>query len=214
MRKTDAAAGAGAYLRPMTRIILALALALTLALPAAAKVPLDALSRYLNAFSTATGEFTQVNDDGTISTGTIYIHRPGRVRFEYDPPDGGLVMAGGGQVAIFDPKSNQPPEQFPLRRTPLNLILERNVDLARRDMVVGHASDGRTTTVTARDPERPAQGTIQLVFTDDPVELRQWVITDEGGARTTVILGEMRSGVAIPPSKFNIVQEIQARGLR
>ncbi len=172
---------------------------------------LNAISRYFNGLSTAQGSFTQINDDGTISTGQIYIRRPGRIRFEYNPPDNALVMAGGGRVAIFDGKSNQPPEQYPLKRTPLNLILERRVDLSRRGMVVGHTTDGTKTNVIARDPENPEIGTIQLVFTGPPVELRQWIIEGSDGTRTTVILNDMKFGVGIPAIKFSIPAEMDNR---
>jgi outer membrane lipoprotein-sorting protein len=196
------------------RLFLAAPLALAPAIARADRIPLSRISSYLNSFQTAEAEFTQVNGDGTISTGTLFIRRPGRVRFEYDPPDQSLVMAGGGQVAVFDGRSNTGPEQFPLRRTPLNLILARQVDLSRSGMVVGHSFDGQTTTVTAQDPEFPEYGNIRLVFTDDPVELRQWVITDESGQQTTVILGRMQTGVSLGSRMFNIVQEAEARGLR
>lgn len=196
----------------MKKWLLTLAALAAFALPAGAQeIPLSALSSYLNSFSTAKSSFTQINSDGTISTGTLYIKRPGRVRFEYDPPENALVMAGGGQVAIFDPKSNQPPEQYPLKRTPLNLILERQVDLARANMVVGHFSDETTTTVVAQDPENPDYGRIDLVFTDGPVELRKWVIHDDAGGETTVILGPLETGLDLPPSLFNIVFETEAR---
>lgn len=176
---------------------------------AAEKISLAKLSAYLNSFTTAKGEFTQVNGDGSISTGTIYIKRPGRVRFEYNPPENALVMAGGGQVAIFDGKSNQGPEQYPLKRTPLNLILKRNVNLDRAKMVVGHTSDATTTTVIAQDPEHPDYGSIRLVFTSDPIELRQWVITDNGGGQTTVILGELTKDVQLSTTLFNIPFETE-----
>lgn len=193
------------------RFALASALAL-LAFPAKAQqISLDDLSAYLNGLQTMTARFTQVNDDGSISTGTLYMKRPGRVRFEYDPPEKSLVMAGGGQVAIFDGRSNQGPEQYPLKRTPLNLILERKVDLARRNMVVGHTSDGVTTTVVAQDPEHPEYGSLQLVFSANPVELRQWVITDEGGNQTTVILQEMQKGGELSAFLFSISYEIDQR---
>ena len=68
----------------------------------AEKLSLNEISRYLNALKTAQAQFTQLNDDGTISTGTIYIKRPGRARFEYNPPQDALVVVGGSQVAIFD----------------------------------------------------------------------------------------------------------------
>ncbi|MFT7057877.1 MAG: outer membrane lipoprotein-sorting protein [Pseudorhodobacter sp.] len=190
----------------------AMALLTALAMPAAAqKIPLSELSRYMNALTTAEAEFTQINADGSIGTGKLFIQRPGRVRFEYAPPDRSLVVAGGGQVAVFDAKSNQPPEQYPLSRTPLSIILARNVDLARAKMVVGHTEDGNTTRVRAQDPEHPEYGSIELVFTAGPTELRQWVIRDDGGSETTVILGEMTRGIDIAASLFNISLEADRR---
>ncbi|MEZ5911231.1 MAG: outer membrane lipoprotein carrier protein LolA [Paracoccaceae bacterium] len=177
-------------------------------------IPLAELSRYLNALSTAEAEFTQVNADGTITTGRLYIQRPGRVRFEYAPPENNLVLAGGGQVAIFDAKSNQPPEQYPLRKTPLSLILDANINLGRARMVVGHSGDDKSTTVTAQDPDHPEYGTIQLIFTGQPTELRQWVITDEAGSETTVILGDLKKGGTLSPRLFSITAEAEKRGKR
>lgn len=195
-------------------LILAPALWAAAVLPGwAEKLPLNEISAYLNGITTAQAGFTQINADGSISTGTLYIKRPGRVRFEYAAPDDSLVMAGGGQVAIFDAKSNQPPEQYPLKRTPLNLILERNVDLARAEMVVGHRSDGSETAVIAQDPEHPEYGTISLVFSEDPLQLRRWIITGEDGSQTTVVLDALAFGMDLSPRLFSIVQEAQARGL-
>lgn len=196
------------------RTFLAAGAATLAARPALAQqLSLNALSRYLNSIQTATTKFTQVNDDGTLSTGTLYIKRPGRMRFDYDPPEKLLVMAGGGQVGIFDGKSNlKKAERYPLAQTPLNLILERNVDLGRRNMVVGHSFDGTATTVVAQDPAHPEYGTIALKFTGDPIELRQWIVTDGQGAKTTVILGDMSLGASLPSTLFNISYEEGQRG--
>ncbi len=178
-------------------------------------IPLDEVSRYFNQeLVTATGEFTQINADGSISTGTIYIKRPGRIRFEYNPPDEALVLASGGQFAVFDPRSNTGPERYPLNETPLKIILERNVDLARRNMVTGHSSDGTTTTIRAQDPANPNYGSIDLVFTANPTELRQWIVTDDTGQQTTVILGDLTKGGTIGDRQFNIIAEMRARGLQ
>ena len=194
-----------AFLAPLVLVLLAL--------PASAQqLSLDAISRYLNSIQTAQGEFTQINPDGTISTGTVYIRRPGRMRFEYDPPDETLVIAGAGNVAIFDGGSNiATPEQYPLAQTPLNIILERNVDLSRRGMVTGHGYDGTATTVTAQDPAHPEYGSIQLRFTADPIELRQWVVTDGGGNRTTVSLGPLTTGTSLSARLFSIQSEMTRR---
>lgn len=199
----------------LKHIFLAPVLALALAVPAAAeKLSLNALSQYLNAMKTAKGAFTQINDDGTISTGTIYIKRPGKIRFEYNPPEETLVLASANTVAIFDPKTNQGPESYPLAKTPLSIILARTVDLASANMVTGHSFDGTATVITAQDPAHPEYGNIQLKFTGSPVELRQWIINDDSGSSTTVVLGELAKGGALPNALFDIDANTKTRGGR
>jgi len=187
------------------RILMVPAVLVAMALPAAAaeKLSLGEISAYLDDLRTAQGQFTQVNADGTISTGRLYLKRPGRVRFEYDAPEEALVVADGDTVGIVDPRSNEK-QGYPLHRTPLKIILANTVDLTRERMVVGHASDGVTTTVRAQDPAHPEYGSIDLVFTADPVELRQWVINDANGSSTTVILGDLRRDVRLGNERFVI----------
>lgn len=193
-------------IRDMNLKSLALApvLCLALAFPALAeKIPLNEISRYLNSLKTAQAAFTQVNPDGSVSTGQVFIHRPNRVRFEYQGSKT-LVLASAGQVAVYDGKTRGGPQQYPLSKTPLSLILAPNINLGKARMVTGYAERKNTTVVTAQDPQHPEYGNIQMVFTANPTQLRQWVVTDDGGKRTTVILGDMRTGVSIPPSKFVI----------
>lgn len=191
-------------MRNLTSAILAIGLAVSAPLAAAAQqLSLNEISGYLNQLRTAKGDFTQINDDGSISTGTIYIKRPGKVRFEYNAPDSGLVVAGANTVVIYDKKSNQPAETYPLARTPLSIILADNVNLGRAKMVTGHSYDGTATTVTAQDPANPQYGNIQMKFTGNPVQLRQWIINDGNGSATTVVLGDMQVGGNISNSLFD-----------
>lgn len=193
-------------------IVLSMGLAIWAGAASAQQLSLAQMSQYLNQLQTAQGGFTQINQDGTLSTGQIFIKRPGRIRFEYNPPNDALVMAGGGQLAVFDPRSNVGPDRYPLNQTPLGIILEANVDLGRERMVTNTTSDGTSTTITAQDPDNPQYGNIKLVFTANPIELRQWIITDEFGTETTVILNDLVSGGTIRDIKFNIVAEMRDRG--
>jgi len=181
-----------------------IALAFAGGMASAQQLSLGQISDYLNNLQTAQAEFTQINADGTISTGTIYIKRPGRIRFEYNAPDNSLVLAGGGALAVFDARSNTGPDQYPLGQTPLSIILQRDVDLSKARMVTGHTSDATSTTITAQDPDHPEYGNIQLVFTDQPTELRQWIITDNTGSQTTVILGDLTKGMSLSENLFSV----------
>jgi len=217
MRCGDAKSRKSPYLEIMMRrfLILLVCLAPVFATSALAqeKLPLSAISDYLNRMATAQSPFTQINDDGSLSTGTLYLKRPGRMRFEYDPPEKALVVAGGGTVVVHDPKSNQPPETYPLKRTPLSIILASTVDLGRANMVVGHSFDGTATVVTAQDPENPEYGSIDLMFTDKPVELRKWVVHDANGGQTSVILGGLKTGAPLSDTLF-VTQSVGGRAGR
>lgn len=190
-------------------ILIALTSAGTMA--SADKLSLNALSSYLNSLKSVDAQFTQINGDGTLSTGRIFIKRPGRIRFEYDPPNDALVLASAGQLAIFDPKGDGEPETYPLSKTPLSLILAENVNLKRARMVLGHTYDGKATSLLVQDPEFPERGRINLVFTGPKAALRQWIIEDDSGNVTTVILNDVKTGMELGDSKFNIMLNAQKR---
>lgn len=195
------------------RFLLVPVLAIGLALPAAAeKMSLKEISNYFNSFSTAQSRFTQINPDGTKTSGKMFMRRPGRARFEYDKPDNTLVIAGGSQVAIFDQKSNTGPEQYPLNRTPLSIILAKNVKLSGAKMVVGHGTRGQDTVVRAQDPKNPEYGSIDLIFSENPTRLIEWVINDASGtAGTRVLFGDFKTGVQLRASLFDITYAAEQR---
>jgi outer membrane lipoprotein-sorting protein len=193
--------------------LFAILIALTSAgtMVSADKLSLNTLSSYLNSLKSVDAQFTQINGDGTLSTGRIFIKRPGRIRFEYDPPNDALVLASAGQLAIFDPKGDGGPETYPLSKTPLSLILAENINLTRARMVLGHSYDGKATSLLVQDPEFPERGRINLVFTGPKAALRQWIIEDDSGSVTTVILNDVKTGMELGDSKFNIMLNAQKR---
>lgn len=186
----------------------ALALMITPTLAHAEKLSLQEASNYLNQLKSAKGAFTQINPDNTLSKGDFMIKRPGRMRFEYAAPNPALVVASTGQIAVFDKKSSTGPQGFPIGQTPLGLILKKNVNLATSGMVIRHTEVGPTTKITAQDPKRPNYGNIELVFTANPTELRQWVVTDQSGQKTTVVLGELDRNARLNEDLFDIEQII------
>ncbi|MEG3663553.1 outer membrane lipoprotein carrier protein LolA [Celeribacter halophilus] len=200
----------------MKRFLTALAPAALIAFssvaPAAAeKLSLSTLSTYLNSLGTVRADFVQTNDDGSKSSGEVTIKRPGRMRLDYGGDNDALVLVSGGQVAVFDPGSNEPPQRFPLSQTPLSVILKRNVDLNAAKMVVSHREQNGDTIVRAQDPDHPDYGYIDLIFSATPV-LKAWVIHDQGGGSTTVQLTKMSLGGSVADRTFNIRAEANRRG--
>ena len=177
----------------------------------AEKISLSNLSSYLESIKKVSGSFTQINSDKTVSTGRIFLFRPGRMRMEYKTPDNSLVIVGGSQIAVFDSKSNTHPRVFPLRKTPLKILLEKKINLKTSDIVIRHEEVENSTVVILQDPKLSSYGSLKLVFVDHPVTLRQWVITNEMGDQTVLKFKDFINQPYMSSDKFNISLEIDNR---
>ena len=161
------------------------------------------ISNYLNGVKTLEGNFVQIGHDGELSEGLFYLRRPGRIRFEYKPPNPALVIADGTWVGIYDTRLNTL-DRVPLKSTPLYILLRKRVDLRKEGAIRSIERAPGLMRVTAIDPDEPDQGSITMVFAENPLELRQWIVIDPQGLTTTVALSEMRSNVALDPNLFFI----------
>ncbi len=184
-------------------------LVLGLPAPAAAQMSgadardLARISNYLNGVTTLEGNFVQIGHDGELSEGLFYMRRPGRIRFEYQPPNPTLVVADGVWVGVYDKRLNSL-DRVPLKSTPLYILLRKRVDLRKEGAIRSIERSPGLMRVTAIDPDEPDQGSITMVFAENPLELRQWIVIDPQGLTTTVALSEMRSNVTLDPNLFFI----------
>ena len=170
----------------------------------AERISLNKISDYINGLTTLQADFEQINSDGSIDRGKLYIRRPGRMRLEYTDPNNALVIAGAGSVAIFDDKSKNGPTLFPLKKTPLNLLLKKNVDLSKNEMITEHTANNENTFIVAKDPKRKSQGSIKMMFSNSPVSLQGWTITNQSNQKTKIILDKLDKKTKIPLYLFNI----------
>jgi outer membrane lipoprotein-sorting protein len=194
----------------MRRRIFLLSLAMGLALPwsawpaafnASDGATLDRLSAALNAIQTLKADFVQIDPDGRIEQGQVYIAKPGKMRFEYQPPSASLVVSDGLDIAVFNKKLNTV-DRYPLSTTPLNILLSNHVNLQRDKNVVGLEHQQGALVVDARSNDRRVSGNITIVFSDPGLELRQWTVVDAQGLATTVSLKNVQIGVTLAPDLF------------
>lgn len=163
------------------------------------------ISNYLNATETIQGTFVQVDPASVVSEGEFYMRRPGRLRFEYAPPNPTTVIADGFWVGVVDQRDGKV-DRVPLSETPLNLLLKENVDLRKEGAITRIERSNDQIAVTAVDPSGDTPGEITMVFSNNPLELRQWITVDAQGEVTTIALRDTRVNVKIPPAKFVLPQ--------
>lgn len=201
-----------------TLIVSALGAALTLADAARADTPLsaddkavvDKAAAYLQSLGEMKGRFEQIDSRGGVSHGDIYLNRPGRARFAYDPPYGLLVVCDGYSVVVSDPRLKTL-TRYPLGLTPLSILLAKQIRLDRGVVVtrVDRFSDGFA--LTARDAHHRGQGEITLTFGDAPTVLRAWKTTDAQGRITDIRLTAFEPASGLDPNLFRITAPADAR---
>lgn len=154
----------------------------------------------LERIDTLSADFVQTTQEGLVRRGTLSLDRPGKLRFEYT--DGTpLLLVSDGKILTFVDYDIGQVTRWPIEDTALGLLVEDNIDLAGDKRVAKVESDPASGTawLTARDPERPQEGTLTLEFEPgaDGLTLRGWRIVDSRGALTQVQLHDMRRNLAL-----------------
>lgn len=194
----------------IARLLAALAAALILvapafaALDAAQQAELKRITDYWNTIQTVEGQFSQVDSNGGASSGGFLIKKPGRFRFDYNPPDELTVIADGYTVAVEDRKL-ETQDRYPLVETPLSILVDENITLQRPDLEVMDVEkkDGAVR-VRLKSLKEDAQGELLIAFTEADLTLQYWVVRDPQGMTVTVRVSGVKLQGDIPASKFFI----------
>lgn len=170
------------------------------ALTAQDMADLRRITAYLTGIRTMAGRFRQIASDGTTAAGSLWMVRPGRMRFEYDPPSPILLIADQSYVYYVDKQLAQM-SKVGLKSTPAWFLLRDPITFD--DLVVTRferAANLLRVTVVA--PAEPDNGSLTMVFGNEPLALRQWTIVDQQRRATTVSIYDAQFGIALDPELF------------
>ncbi|MBU6498799.1 MAG: outer membrane lipoprotein carrier protein LolA [Rhodospirillales bacterium] len=171
------------------------------------RADLARIEAYLDGLHTLKGRFLQVASDGQTAQGEAWLERPGRLRFQYDPPSPLLLVAGHGLVVFHDSELNQT-SNFPLSSTPLGILLADHVKLSGNVTVTAIAREPGQIQVTMVRTASPGDGSLTLIFADQPLALRQWAVVDAQGRETRVSLFNIEYGGTFDPKLFEYVARL------
>lgn len=162
------------------------------------------VNTYFNSISTLIGNFVQVGPDRQRLEGDFYMQKPGKVRFDYDPPSPVELISDGSSVVVRDRKLATQ-DLYPLSQTPLRFLLSDKLDLLKDTTIVGVYQDELFLTV-AIEEKHPLVGThrLMLMFGAKDSELKQWTITDPQGYDTTIAIFNLDPKQKPDPSLFKI----------
>ena len=165
---------------------------------------LDRISLSLSSFQTLVGNFVQIGPDGGRTEGSFYIQKPGRVRFNYNPPSPIDIIADGSSVVVRDRKLSTQ-DLYPLSQTPLRYLLAERIDLIHDTNVVSVSTDDTFATVTIEEKELMiGTSRLMMMFDAKDLTLKQWTVTDPQGFDTTVAVYNLDANRKPDPNLFVI----------
>ena len=174
------------------------------ALTAQDRADVARIEGYLNGIRTLHSRFRQTAPNGGTSGGQAWLERPGRLRFEYDPPSPFLLVGGHGLLVFHDSQLKQT-SNIPLGSTPLGLLLQDNLRLSGDITVAGLTRAPGQLQVRLLRTKSPADGTLTLIFADAPLTLRQWSVVDAQRQETRITLYNIELGGTFNQKLFEFV---------
>jgi len=189
---------------------LALPLERHLNLDDADRAELDAISAAMNAVTTLKGQFFQIEPNGNVDNGHFFIEKPGKVRFEYDPPVPTLLVSDGHTVAVANTRLNTV-DRMSISDTPLKMILSNTVDIRHDQLLLGIEHRPNALVLKLRTSLNRSKPNLALVFSEPDHALTQWTVLDDQGLTTTVSLQGMQGGTPLDPALFALPQKKPAK---
>ena len=162
---------------------------------------LKAIAQYLNGLRSLKARFLQVGPDGATTQGTLWLQRPGRMRFQYDKPSPLLLVAGGGTVVFHDSQLDQT-TNIPVNQTPLGLLLADVITLSGDVTVTAFDRPPGQILVTLVRTKTPGDGSLTLALNADPMALVGWSVVDAQGRETRLRMSDVRPGGNFDQSLF------------
>lgn len=199
------------HMQPMRIILAALLLSLTsifAVAPAGAQDVAQApastaeVEKYFNSIRTLKARFVQSNPNGSVVQGTLYVRRPGRMRFEYDAPSQLKIVADGSQVTMWDTVTKDF-GQWPIGWTAASFLVKEPLSLSGGDLQVEKAErqDGMLQ-LTMSQAKKPQEGKVIVRVSENPMALRGWTIIDNRGNQVNVSLQDVQAGGQLADSLF------------
>jgi outer membrane lipoprotein-sorting protein len=185
-------------------LLSAVALLLAAAQPAQAQgqVGVPEIEKYFNAIRTLKARFVQTNPNGSIIQGTLYVRRPGRMRFEYDPPSQLKIVADGFQVTMWDPTTKDF-GQWPIGWTAVSFLVKDPMSLSGDLRVEKLERVNGLIEATMSQTKKPKDGKVIVRFSENPLTWRGWTIIDSRGQQVSVALTDMQTGMQLADSLFS-----------
>ena len=157
---------------------------------------------YLSSINSIVASFTQTSADGSKGDGKFFLKRPGKMRWQYNPPTPLLLVSDGKVVTYYDAGLDQV-TYIGVDDTLAGFLAQKNIKLdSESTQLTRISSQNGEISVTIVQKKKPSDGSLTLQFSDRPFEMKQMVAVDATGNATTVKLANAQFGPVLDDKLF------------
>lgn len=165
---------------------------------------IEKAENYLRNLDTLKANFIQTAYNGSRLSGTFYLNRPGKLRFEYNEVDD-FIVADGLFIYFYDGELKEQ-TNAPIGQTLADFLLRKDISLTGDVAVQEIAEEGDHETVTIAAQDDPGAGQVKLYFQKEPYALEKWHIVDAAGLTTEIALHNVERDLDLPPNLFAYIK--------
>ncbi len=165
------------------------------------KYTIERVERYLSGINTIVSDFTQVAPDGSLANGKFYMKRPGKMRWQYNPPTPVLMVSSGTELVFYDYELEQV-SHIPLDGSLISFLAQDKISFGGKVGITKFSNEASVIRIEVAQKDKPTEGKLMLEFSDKPLMLRNMVVTDATGQTTTVALQNAKFGAEIDSKLF------------
>lgn len=157
---------------------------------------------YLNNIKSMEATFVQMASNGATAEGRLFIRKPNKIRMEYADPTNVLIV-GDGDFIVYNDLDLDQVTHINYDDIPASLILANDIKIdGKKIKIADFYQDAGSTSITLDYADKGDLGPITLVFSNNPMELKQWKIVDPQSVEVTVSLYDTKKDAALDDNIF------------
>ena len=164
----------------------------------------DRILNYLEGFSSLSSKFIQINNNGDMLSGRIFVSRPGKFRIEYEQIP--LILISDSKRLASVNKDLKSINFHSTTENPLSILLFKKLDM-KKIKILKLVENENTLLVELSSTNFEDKGIIEILFENKPFRMKKWTVLKTDQTKTEVFFDSLHLNKNLPSKLFNIELE-------
>ncbi len=159
---------------------------------------------YLENFFSLSSKFVQINNDGDILSGKLFVSRPGKFRIEYNQIP--LILISDSKRLALINKELKSISFHSFDQIPVNVLLFKKLSM-KEIKIFNLVESENTLSIDVINSKFEDKGFIKIIFETSPFSMKKWTIFKTDKTKTEVFFDNLSLDRKLSPKLFDIESE-------